>query len=226
MINIKSSITTLCILSYIFVAMEAIPINQESCSALLLAAGKSERMGLPKFTLQFDKNTTFLEKIITQYQQFGCSKIVIVINKEGEKILEEKFPNLLKDCQIIVNPLENSSRFYSLQLGLKKIGSDCPIFIHNIDNPYANPNVLGPLFLKQHTADIIAPTYKGKGGHPILISKRVSKKIRACKTTDYILSDFLKQFSKKTVNSKDSRILTNINTKEAYDIFISRKIIN
>ncbi|MCK5839504.1 MAG: NTP transferase domain-containing protein, partial [Bacteroidales bacterium] len=58
--------------------------NPDKCnSAVILAAGRSTRMGRPKFALRFAKNLTFLEKIITGYSSFGCRQIIVVLNEQG-----------------------------------------------------------------------------------------------------------------------------------------------
>ncbi len=58
-------------------------LNTKKYSAIILSAGKSSRMGVPKFSLMFDDKSTFLEKIINAYADFGCEEIIVVLNNEG-----------------------------------------------------------------------------------------------------------------------------------------------
>ena len=44
-------------------------------SAIILAAGKSLRMGIPKLSLKYDENNIFIEHIISEYISFGCKEI-------------------------------------------------------------------------------------------------------------------------------------------------------
>ena len=52
-------------------------------SVVILAAGKSSRMGNLKFLLKYNERFTFIEKIIDTYQNYNCKEIVVVLNKEG-----------------------------------------------------------------------------------------------------------------------------------------------
>ena len=55
--------------------------SQPQFSAIILAGGNSTRMKFPKPWLKID-TTTFLEKIIKTYQNFGIQKIILIINQK------------------------------------------------------------------------------------------------------------------------------------------------
>lgn len=186
------------------------------CSSILLAAGKSQRMGEPKFSLAFDDKQSFLEKIVKDYRSFGCKEIVVVVNPEGFEVLNKKNKELIKQIKIVVNDKKDSPRFYSLQLGLKKLKSREAVFIHNVDNPFVNALVLENMLSLAADADYITPKYKGRGGHPILLSDKVCQNIISEKEPSVILSEFLKNFTKRSIEAPDNRILVNINTKDLY----------
>jgi len=185
------------------------------CSVIILAAGKSSRMKRPKFALAFDENYTFLEKIIQEYDKFGCEEIIVVLNQEG--ISEVNRLNLvLKNSTIVVNEHPEWERFYSIQLGIQQLHTKHPVFIHNADNPFVNLDILKSMIALNGTPDYVVPSYKGIGGHPILISDTVCQAIVSEKNKACILSDFLKKFEQKRVVVNDEHILININTKEIY----------
>jgi molybdenum cofactor cytidylyltransferase len=194
----------------------------KKCSVLLLAAGKSQRMGKAKLLLPFNDTGVFLEEIIQNYKNFNCQEIIVVLNNEGNKLVKTRFPQIIKDCTLVVNSRESSERFYSIQLGIKHLQFDYPVFIHNIDNPFASPLVLNSLF-EQDYSDYVIPQYRGKGGHPILLSHKVAQALLASEKDDLILSNFLKHFNQKRVEIADKRILFNINTQEDYLGFLSLK---
>ena len=60
----------------------------KSHSIIILAAGKSSRMGENKFALKYDNNLSFIEKIIETYRDFKCEEIVIVLNKKGIEVFK------------------------------------------------------------------------------------------------------------------------------------------
>ena len=54
-------------------------------SAIILAAGKSTRMGEPKPLVQFGKQT-FLETIISNFKNAGIEDVLIVLGHSADRI--------------------------------------------------------------------------------------------------------------------------------------------
>ena len=186
---------------------------------IILSGGKSERMNYPKAFLEID-GVTFLKKLIDTYHKVS-SEIVIVLN---DKLAEEKWKKhsdtIDKACKIVLNHHSEKGKFYSLQLGAKQISSDY-CFIQNVDNPFVSSSILDALMKNKNPNGITIPVYKGKGGHPILVSKKVIEKISLIKDTNQHLKDFYWTFSKKSVEMKDDSVLMNINTLEDYEKHIA-----
>jgi molybdenum cofactor cytidylyltransferase len=200
--------------------MSAYNNNEKPCSIIILAAGNSSRMKSPKFALPFDKKYTFLEKIIQEYDNFGCNKIIVVLNKEG-KLLADTLNLKLKKTTIVVNNHPEWERFYSIKVGLESLTQSHPVFIHNVDNPFVNTTILGNLLQQDINAGFVVPTYKGRGGHPILISNKVCQAIVSEKENAIIFSEFLKDYNKKRVDVADEKILVNINSKDLYQKYFT-----
>ncbi len=53
---------------------------EKEFSVIILAAGKSSRMGLPKLSLRYNENKIFIEHIVNKYEDFRCKEIIIVEN--------------------------------------------------------------------------------------------------------------------------------------------------
>ena len=69
---------------------------KKNTSAIILAAGKSERMGYPKFMLRCADGQTFLQKLVSGFLLFGCRQVVVVLNEhEYQKVLLQipEFPS-------------------------------------------------------------------------------------------------------------------------------------
>lgn len=189
---------------------------QKDCSVVILAAGYSSRMGQLKFTLTLDDGTTFIENIVKQYADFGCREIIIVVNHKGKEYLNDHH---IKDVIIAVNHHPEFERFYSIKTGLSNLRDDNPVFIHNADNPFASQAVLKSLFINRGDADFIKPVFDKKGGHPILISKRIVSDIISSENHKIHLNYFLKNYSSKEIEMDDEKILVNINTESDYKKF-------
>lgn len=188
---------------------------KKDCSAIILAAGNSSRMGKPKFMLDMPNGGPFLENIARQYAEFGCPQIIAVLNNEGIDLIKKHPQNLPPQTQLVLNPFPDLGRFHSIKTGIKSINHNFT-FIHNVDNPFAKKEVLEHLHDAKSEADVIKPVKDGKGGHPVLISRQVMDLILQETKNDLNFKEFLKRFSTKKVEVHDSAILQNINTYGEY----------
>ena len=189
-------------------------------SVVILAAGKSFRMGKPKFLLKFDENVTFLEQIMQGYEFFGCNKIIVVLNEQAVDMLPKGEPLYMPDnAKIIINRHPEWERFYSLKLALDTLNIDSPVFVHNVDNPFVNELVLQQLLAHLTKYNYVVPEFEGRRGHPVLLSGKLVADIVSEKMDDLNLRVFLKPYAKHVVKVKDKNILVNINSKDDYAIF-------
>ena len=191
-------------------------IKEKEFSVIILSAGKSERMGTPKPALKFDESQTFIEHISFEYQQFGCKEIIIVLNKENHTFLKNINIKLPSNCKIAINSHPEWHRFYSLKTGVKSLKEINYVFVHNVDNPFVNQDVLNELLNHSDKADYIVPEFEGKGGHPVLLSPKIILEITQTNKNELHLKDFLNQFTKIKVPVNNSTILTNVNESDDY----------
>jgi molybdenum cofactor cytidylyltransferase len=188
----------------------------KTVSAIILAAGNSVRMGSPKFMLRFDETHNFLEKIVEGYKSFGCKEIKIVLNQSGANILKQEGSKDIDIKQIVVNTNPEKERLLSIQIGLKALTNPKLIFIHPVDNPFVDLDILKLLVNSSKNCDYQIPVYRGKGGHPILISKKVIDEICHTSNMNINFKVFLESFLKFRVNVNNPAVLSNINTKVDY----------
>jgi len=191
-------------------------IKNKKYSAIILSAGKSTRMGLPKFSLKFNSTTTFLENIINAYKSFGCEEIVVVLNPEGATLLEQLNLNIPLEVKVVINQHPEWERFYSLKLGAKGLKNITPTFVSNIDNPFVDSDILQALALSIQKADYTYPSIKGKGGHPILLSEKIIGDLTTESKDEIHLKEYLGRYSKFAVEVDDEKIFLNINTDDEY----------
>jgi len=190
--------------------------NNKKYSAIILSAGKSSRMGVPKFSLRFNANTTFLENIINQYLGFGCDEIIVVFNPDGVSFLKQLQLTFSPKVKIVINHHPEWERFYSLKLGAKGLNYINHTFVSNIDNPFVNPKVLETLALSSEKVDYVYPTFNSRGGHPFLISDRIIDDLNSEPKDEMHLKEFLGRYSKCAVEVDDDMVLANVNTDEEY----------
>jgi molybdenum cofactor cytidylyltransferase len=186
-------------------------------AVIILAAGSSERMGIPKHQLRFSEDETFLEHIIKVYKRFVVSELVVVMNSEAEI---GKFA-YLETVKFVLNQNPEFGRFHSIRLGLYEL-PDQNVFVQNVDNPFANAGLLIKLQHGLNFHNFAVPTYENRGGHPILLSSKIINKLKTDFEKNMNFKEVLKSFDRKEVPVTDPYISVNINTPEAYQKYFSR----
>lgn len=189
-------------------------------NAIILAGGNSNRFGSPKPFLLFDSKTTFLEKLVNVYLEFGCKKIILVINEEHIDTFYKTFPDSFTSKLIIIlNSNTGYGRFYSLKKGVRSDHNSDFCFIQNIDNPFTDTHTLKKLYDNRKENAFVTPVHLNRGGHPILLSGMILDIINKETNIDINFKDFLAQFDKITVDIENDKILANINTPADYEKF-------
>jgi molybdenum cofactor cytidylyltransferase len=185
-------------------------------SAVVLAAGSSGRMGVPKMGLRFDENCSFVENICAKFNSFGCDKIIVVVSEAGDEYLKEKKFSLPQNTQIVVNHNPEYGRFFSLKTGLGYCLESQNVFFTNVDNPFVDIKTLNCLAEQNAEFGYVCPVFKGRGGHPVLLSNKVVGAIIKEEGSDFILKDFLQKYHRIEVDVDDEKIIANINTPEEF----------
>jgi molybdenum cofactor cytidylyltransferase len=190
------------------------------CGAIILAAGRSQRMGRPKLALPFDREHSFLNHIVFRYHAFGCHPLVVVVNPNDAHLSATLLEGLPYHVFTVVNPQPEAGRFLSLQKALQVLEKPVPVFVHNVDHPFVNHQVLKNLRSNIQTYGYATPCHKGRGGHPLLLSQAVVHDIVLHDGKVGRLDHFLKRHERIRVEVSDPCIHYNINTPADYRTFL------
>lgn len=188
---------------------------RETFGSVILAGGKSERMGFPKIYLEAG-GKTFVRKIAETYSRTEI-KICLVINKE---YAEGTWKSSFEDIKALVSVVEKTDssygRFHSLKLGIKNLLNCDFIFIQNADNPFVDDETIETLKQNKNSFGYTQLICNGKKAHPVLVSKKVAEKINDISNEDFNLRDVLKKFPKREAETNNQGSLANINTQVDY----------
>jgi len=182
---------------------------------IILAAGKSTRMGFPKGLMPY-RGQKLLQYQINQYFKLGGKKVIVVLGEHLETY-QKNIP-AIKNCEIIINDQIESGPFYSLQLALTLLQNTSAFFLIPMDSPSPNPSVWRKLARAHTTSFFISkPMLQEKGGHPIIIDKQFYNTLeKANPKSDEGRLDFqIHQLDKKYVNLvqvNDPTIQLNLNS--------------
>jgi molybdenum cofactor cytidylyltransferase len=136
-------------------------------AALLLAAGRSRRMGAFKPLLPFGDQTV-IECCINNLRAAEVDEIVVVVGHRAEEVRQQ-----LKrfDLTFVVNPDPASEMSESIALGVEQIPSNAKaLLLALVDHPAVPPEVIRILIDEwKRGAALVQPEHAGRGGHPVLI---------------------------------------------------------
>lgn len=198
-------------------------------SAVILAAGKSTRMGRDKALLPWppaDNKTietsgeTFLSAAIAAYRHFA--DMVFVVAGTNESVLATHV--YANGAFLVRNSNPERGQFSSLRAGLQEIlnhGRD-EVIITLVDRPPARNQTMEILLTAFETArpeEIWAtvPEYDGKHGHPILAGREMIEAFLRASINDNARS--VQQQNRNHIQYvavEDSWIAVNINTPADY----------
>ena len=194
-------------------------LNDENIICIILSGGISSRMKTHKALLRFSESENFLQHIISVYQSAGIKKIIVVKNAD---IAFKQNDITNSSIAIVENNFPEKGRLYSIQLGLSVAPDSQYCYIQNIDNPFISGELVRDLYNARKYADYIAPEYKDRGGHPILISSEIINKITGLTSYSNTLRELLEIFSRHRLYTEDEKCLLNINLPADYEKHILR----
>jgi len=138
---------------------------------VLLAAGRSSRMGEPKGLVQVD-GRAWLDH---QLDALQGRRVIVVLGEDRERY-EVAIPSLPRRVEVAVNERPERGPFSSLQVGLARVTPGRPAFVLPIDVPAASSAVWAELEASLLPTRFAAvPTWgpDARGGHPVLLSSRL-----------------------------------------------------
>ena len=192
--------------------------NDSRFGAVILAAGRSSRMGEAKQLLRLGEHTV-LGQVLENVRGSGVKDIVLVLGHEAEKIRERIST---ENLNVVINESYQQGMGTSLGAGLAALppGVDAALIIL-ADQPFIRPKTLGLLMdhYKRSSAQIVIPTYKGFRGNPVLLDRSVFSEVMAL-TGDIgcraIFGNHLEGIVKQPV--EDIGILLDLDDKEDFEL--------
>lgn len=191
-----------------------------SISAVILAAGLSTRMGMPKMLLPWGERTV-LGQVVSTYAQAGVSDIVIVTG--GARLqVEEEAMRLSKEypIRVVYNPEhEKGEMLSSLQAGLQKANPAITAVLIGLgDQPQISRSAIQQV-ISAHVAigaSLVVPSFNLRRGHPWLVHKPLWAEIMSL-SAPQTMRDFLQHHSRDILYvDADESILKDMDTPQDY----------
>ena len=182
--------------------------------AIVLAAGRGRRMGLPKLRLVWG-GKSFFEIILGRLDDGGIAPVAAVIAAAEEAWARP----LAGHARLVINHLPEAGMLLSVRLGVAALGECAALLIVPVDHPQVRPESYARLHesARQHPGMIIKPVCQGRPGHPVVIPRSLYPALLTA-APDSSLREVLRRSACPTHYEEvdDPGIHANIN--EAFDL--------
>ena len=143
---------------------------------IVLAAGRSRRMGEPKAFLRVGERS-FLEHAVRVLEEGGCELVIVVtgpLSDETARHIAEDAA--LLDAGIAVNPDPESEQADSLRIALFSLPPETTaVVVAPVDVPGVSGAIVRSVIdaWRRTGAPVAVPAREGRHGHPVLFDQRV-----------------------------------------------------
>lgn len=190
--------------------------------AVVLAAGRSTRMGQPKLLMDWAEGGTILGAVIARLRSTSVSEIVVVTGSDRERIEAAARAAAEGDPRLAFahNPdYAEAEMGRSLQVGLRALTTSPQAALVALgDQPLMPASVIGDLIQRwrETLAPAVVPVHGEKRGHPLLIDRATWPRVMALAASANP-RQALTGLAVESVAAPDNAILLDIDTPDDYD---------
>lgn len=184
-------------------------------AAILLAAGKSRRMGSCKQLLPLG-GSMVIARCIGALVTGGVGEIVVVVAEEGNEVATavRNYP-----VRVVVNPECEGDMASSVRAGRDALAAEAGgVIVSLSDYPLVSAGTIARLIVEHGDlpGSIIIPCHKGRRGHPLLIPREVLGELGEEQT----LRDLLRCDPERIrcLDVDDPGVLLDMDTPEEYHL--------
>ena len=196
--------------------------------AIVLAAGKSTRMGRPKANLPLEGGDTFLSRIVRTFSVAAAGDVVVVLGHDAD-VIASVFAGTGVTARFVTNPDYETGQLSSLLMGLDAV--DRPgvtaALITLVDVPLVNASTVRAVIDRylRTRAPIVRPVRGQQHGHPVLIDRSLFDEIRRADPTSGAKVVVRAHASAiGDVEVDDAGAFLDIDTSDEYERLVGRQI--
>lgn len=183
-------------------------------TGIIMASGFSRRMNRNKLLLNLG-NEAIIERVIKAAKNSAIDEIIVVYNNEDVRKLAQKH-----GVKTVFNNRPDKGQSESMKIGISSACSQTQGYMFIVgDQPFLDSNTINTLikFFKKESCYIVAPTYNGKRGNPVIFSSQLREKlleVKGDKGGRQVIDEYIKQTKFISIDNKD--IGLDIDTWEEY----------
>lgn len=149
-----------------------------SLAAIVLAAGRSERMGRPKALLPLG-SSTFVGRVVDTFAACPAVRETIVVLGYAADEVERALAG--RALIVARNPAPERGQLSSLVAGLDRVAADADgVLVALVDTPLVRPATVNALVSEfaASRALIVRPVYQDRHGHPVIFARTLFDELR------------------------------------------------
>ena len=184
--------------------------------AIILAAGESKRMKVPKMLLPFH-GKTMIEKVVENVAGSEVFRTLVVVGAFRDEILGAISHTGVSSCY---NENYRNGMLSSVKCGFRNLPAPYDaVVVFPGDQPFIEPDVINSLIeaYRKTGKGIIIPVYRKKRGHPVLISSKYRDAVGSLDENEGLRSlSLMFKEDVSEVKTSSPGILKDFDTKEDY----------
>ena len=191
---------------------------------IVLAGGKSSRMGRPKALLPLGPTgETFFDRVTRTLLDAGVDDIVVVVGADADTIRASVRP--IPGVRIVDNPNYALGQLTSLLAGLRALDSAraSAALVTLIDVPLVSAATVRALIAAQlaSNAPVVRPVSQGRHGHPVIFGSALFEKLQHADPA-HGAKPVVRAYAAEMVEVPidDEGAFTDIDTREDFERFI------
>jgi molybdenum cofactor cytidylyltransferase len=149
--------------------------------AIVLAAGKSSRMGRPKAALPLSSGDTFITRIVRTFKEASVEDVVVVVGHDASAVLEAFAASDL-EARFVENADYEQGQLSSLLAGLRVVDRPGVVaaLVTLVDVPLVGTATVRAVVdrYQMTRAPIVRPVRGNQHGHPVLIDRSLFDALR------------------------------------------------
>lgn len=150
--------------------------------AIVLAAGRSSRMGRTKATLPLGDTDTFLTRIVRTFREAGVDDVIVVVGHDADAVASSFAASGLP-ARFVLNPEYDRGQLSSLLAGLAVVDRPgvAAVLVTLVDVPLISVPTVRTVIdrYRMSNAKVVRPTSGDRHGHPLLIDRTLFDSLRA-----------------------------------------------
>ena len=168
--------------------------SDQPIAAVVLAAGRSRRMGQPKMILPWG-DTTVIGQVVRVLRQASIQKVVVVTGGARRKVEADLSESAVR---LVFNPrYAQGEMLVSLQRGLRAVENEVEAALVVLgDQPQIKVEVVQSILDRYQIsqAPLVVPSFQMRRGHPWLVERKLWKSILELQS-DCTMRDFLNRYA-------------------------------